>query len=1023
MDFPEGSKGSFSDDIHSQHRDPQVTQKTEDERNILQGLSLRYSIDESLIEPTTLAPSGRYITSGAMDGSVRLWDPATGYEVGSLPAHLRPIASVAWSKTGLLASGSRDTTICLWEPDKAILLRTLAGHSRTVSALAWSPSENLLASGAEDKSVRIWDAQTGIHRSILLGHSQSVRSVIWSPDEKMLASGDDGGQIRVWNAEDMLLYAIDAHTSGVRCIAFSPMKSSLFASGGNDATVRIWDADTGRPIHILEGHTRQVTNIAFSPDGRLLVSQSISNGAEVCFWRTDTWELLASLPINPFNNSFPLVFQTNEPVLLTGGNTRDEMCLWEVDIDVLLQNRKPTIQYSNAKAVLAGESGVGKTGLFLVLRGEKFVPTESTHARRVALLNREDVPVQIAGIHDDEGQLRERREILLWDLAGQPGYRVIHQLRLNDVSLGLIVFDGRDEADPFADVFYWDRALRQAHSVSRQASLPLKKLLVAARIDRGSIPVSRDRIAEISQELGFDQYIETSARDGYQIEELRKAIIDSIAWEAIPRVTSNELFETIKSFLLDQKLTGRILTRTPELYNSLITSSKIGPDSEELRAQFERCIELVESRDLIMHFRFADYILLQPERLDAYSAALVNSVRDEPDGMGSISEVRAKRCQFRMSRDERIAEIEDEKLLLLAMIEDMLRHELALLERTPYGNYLTFPSQATRENYELSALEGKAQLFDFEGSIQNIYATLAVRLSHSEIFKKKDLWKEAITFTTSSGSRCGMYLEGIEGRGRLTVFFNPEAPEEIRSQFENYVEQHLQRWAIPNSVHRTRLFTCPEPTCREPILSSTVLKRHQRGFNWLLCPNCETRIDITDDEKPASSITSQTLDMDAAADRWRTLDILHSTRREEVEINKALGNPMSYYDVFLCYHPNNRAEVKQIGDQLLNAGMMPWLDEWELQPEQQRDEVLLSQIASINTVAVFIGKNSPAPWEDREVDQLLRTFAEEHTIIPVLLPDLEQIPKVPTYIKSPWLDMQVQETNFFTSLIRRIRTE
>ncbi len=1020
MNLTHGSSDPFPDDIHDQHRAGKA------ERDIPQGLTLRYSMNEFLMEPISPSPNGRYITAGAPDGTVRLWDPGTGDEVVSLPEHSKPISSVAWSSSGLLASGSRDTMICLWRPEENELLHTLTGHSRTITALAWSPSEILLASGAEDKSVRIWDTQTAEQHYILLGHSQNIRALAWLRDEQILASGDDGGLIRLWDAQmGTPLSTIVAHTNGVRSLAWSPTNPSFLASAGNDATVRVWDIDTGRQIHILEEHTRQVTNIAFSPDGRLLVSQSISSGAEVCFWRTDTWELLASLPINPFNNNFPLAFQTNESTLVTGGDSKDEICAWQVDIDVLLQSRKPTIQYSNAKVVLAGDSGVGKTGLFRVLLGQPFGGTESTHGRSVAILSRKEVPVKTP--RDDGERLRERREILLWDLAGQPGYRVIHQLRLDEVTLGLIVFDGRNETDPFASVYYWDRALRQAHDVSRQP-LPLKKLLVAARVDRGGIPLNEERISELTQELGFDQYIETSAKDGNNIEVLYEAIEKAIPWDTLPRVTSNELFETIKAFLIEQKLeqkrTGIILMRTPDLYNSLITSSRIGPDSEELRAQFARCIELVESRDLIMRFRFASYILLQPELLDAYSAALVNSVRDEPDGR--ILESWAKRCQFRMSRDERIQDPEDEKLVLLAMIEDLLRHELALADRTSYGNYLTFPSQLTRENHELPNSEGKTLLFEFEGSTQNIYATLAVRLSRSELFQKKDLWKDAITFTTSSGNLCGLYLEkeGVgEGRGRLTLFFNPETPEETRFLFESYVEQHLQRWAIPKSVHRTRLFTCPEPTCREPILPSTVLKRRQRGFDWLECSNCGTRIDITDDEKQSGNINPQMLEMDAAADRWRNLDVLRSTRREEVDMNKALGNQMSYYDVFFCYSPDDRPAVKQIGDQLLALDMLPWLDEWEVQPGQKWDEVLRAQISSIGAVAVFVGKDGPAPWQDPKTDELLHILAEEHTIIPVLLPGVEQIPQAPDYIKSPWIDMQRLETNPLTSFIERIQAK
>ena len=61
-------------------------------------------------------------------------------------------------------------------------------------------------------------------------------------------------------------------------------------------------------------------------------------------------------------------------------------------------------------------------------------------------------------------------ETLLWDLAGQPGYRLIHQLHLNEVAIALIVFDARSETDPFASVRHWERALRQAQRLQENSA-------------------------------------------------------------------------------------------------------------------------------------------------------------------------------------------------------------------------------------------------------------------------------------------------------------------------------------------------------------------------------------------------------------------------------------------------------------------------------------------------------------------------------------------------------------------------
>lgn len=1026
----------FPKDIYALRRQQWEEQRTTRQLALPKGLTLHWSGGEALEEPITLAPNGRFITSGAMDGTVRLWNAETEMEK-ILAAGVKPISLIAWSADGRLAAVARDDeTIYVWNPETNQLLCALTGQSNAISVLAWSPNGEALACGTGDRFVQIWDVPRGELRLLLHGHARTIRSVSWSPDGTVLASGDDGGQIRLWDVSTgAAIHAIYTNTNGVHCLAWSPLKPTLLAAGSQDATIHLWDTETRREVRRLEGHIKQVTQLAFSQDGLLLVSQSVLDRAEVCFWRTDTWELLASLPINPFRSNQPLAFQTGAPFLLTGGDRIDEVRLWRIESETLLQNRKPTMHYANAKVVLMGDSGVGKTALFYAIRGERFRPTESTHARHVVILDNEEITLQTQGDAEESRVFSERREILLWDLAGQPGYRVVHQLHLKEVSLGLVVFDGRSETDPFAGVRYWDRALRQAHNVSEQEAPPLKKLLIAARIDRGGIPASQERTNELAQELGFARYLETSAKEGDNIEPLQQAIKESIDWESLPHVTSNEWFETIKAFLLQRRQDGRVLAHIFDLYDELLasdlylelyTAARIDSPGPELYAQFERCISLVEARGLIARFHFENFLLLQPELLDAYASALINSVRAEPDGLGSILEDRARDGQFRMPPDERLQDKEQEKLLLLAMIEDLLRHELAFLAATPEGNYLIFPSQSMRVNHALPDPEGQALIFEFEGYVQNIYATLAVRLARSGLFAKQEIWKDAITFTDRAGGLCGLSLETIgEGRGRLTLFFNATASSEIRLAFEDYVEKYLRRSAITNSLSRFPLFTCSN--CGVHVPHSLVLLGRKLGQDWLYCSMCGTRIEIVGgEEAPSSLLFARISSMDAAADRQRNLDVLHSTRRDLIEMQSGADKLRRFYDLFLCYSASDEPAVtKQLVDPLLARRILPWLDDRDVPAGLERYQAVHARMEAIHGVAVCIGEGQPPPWQDPQTEQLLRTFAEkQHILIPVILPNYSgQIPQRPDYIVEAWIDMRISEPDPITSLIERLRLE
>ncbi len=927
--------------------------------------------------------------------------PPAGFKLRqTLIGHTGYVFSVAWSPDGhTFASGSHDQTIRLWDAQTARALHILTGHSMSVSSVAWSPDGHTLASGSDDQTIRLWDAQTAHALHILIGHTESVFSVVWSPDGHTLASGAYDKTIRLWDAQTArVLHILTGHTSVVSSVAWSPDGHTL-ASGAGDQTIRLWDSLTGQYIRSLEGHTDVIIWVSFSPDGRLLGSKSWDG--TVRLWRTDTWESVSTL-YEYCQRLADLSFHPTLPVLATLGEKETVIRIWDLDVDTILWAHSSTsTSYANAKAVLLGDTGVGKSGLGLVLSGAPFTLTESTHARRIWNFDKQE-------IEPDKGAI-ETRETFLWDLAGQPGYRLVHQLHLNEVAVALVVFDARSETDPFAGVYHWDRALRQAQRVQGSSALPLKKILVQARVDRGGASVGPERIQALIDECGFDGYFETSAKEGWHIAELREAIRKAIDWNSLPKISSTQLFQSIKSFLIEEKKTGHLLSTVDDLYSAFLKSKDAPVEQENLYAQFETCIGRVEAADLIKRLSFGKLVLLQPELLDTYASALINAVRDEPDGLGSIEEERVRKGDFRMPADERLTNKEYEELLLIAMIEDLLRRELTLREEA----FLVFPSQSTRENPDLPHPEGRAVVFDFEGPVLNIYATLAVRLSQSRLFKRKELWKNAITYTASVGGMCGMFLHNMgEGRGELTLFFDKvdQASEETRFYFEEFVQAHLQRRAIPETLRRRRIFNCSG--CGFVVTDQLIRLRADRGFNWLACPVCTTRITLLDrEERVAATPSPRVLEMDRAADKQRDREVARSTvRGKEATMD---------FDVFLCHKGIDKPAVKKIGEQLKVEGLLPWLDEWELRPGLPWQRALEEQIEHIKAAAVFVGKDGLGPWQQMELEAFLREFVDRGCpVIPVLLDYAPDKPRLPVFLRGmEWVDFRKSDTEPLERLI------
>jgi GTPase SAR1 family protein/uncharacterized Zn finger protein (UPF0148 family) len=664
--------------------------------------------------------------------------------------------------------------------------------------------------------------------------------------------------------------------------------------------------------------------------------------------------------------------------------------------------RPDSRRYVNAKVVLLGDTGVGKSGLGLVLSGQEYQPTDSTHGRRVWTFDTREVDIPAGR--------KQTREVLLWDLAGQPGYRLVHQLHLNEIAVALLVFDSRSETDPFSGVKHWVRALAQARRLEK-TTVPLRTYLVAARADRGGVPVSSQRIQAMINDLGLDGFFETSAKEGWQITELTDAIKGAIDWDSLPMVSSSALFDSIKQFLLDEKKAGRVLCTADDLFHGFLRTYPDADDHDMLRASFETCIGRVESRDLIRRLHFGGLVLLQPELLDAYASALVQAAKNEPDGLGFIREADALDGRFRLSAEDRMADPAQEKLLLIATVEELLRHEIALKESTDQGVDLVFPSQFTRERPDAPDIPGRQVTFAFEGPLHSIYASLAVRLAHSSLFRRETMWQNAASYTAAVGGTCGINLRELEeGHGELALFYDEQAGLAVRGQFETYVAEHLQPRALPGTIVRRAIRSCP--ACGYVLPDDLVQGRLSRGLGTVRCPMCdESVIPLRDAQPSAATAEAAVSEMNRSADEQRDRNVAETRLKGKVETGD--------FDVFLCHNSKDKPQVTAIAEQLKERGILPWLDVWEIPPGKRWQQELRRAIKSVKTVAVFIGPSGAGPWQELEVESLLGEFARRgKPIIPVILEGRQGSPRLPAFLNA-WhkVDMRNPSPDPFEQLV------
>lgn len=237
---------------------------------------------------------GKHLYSAGYDATVRDWDLARRALAGMLKGPSGTVWTIDVSPDGTkLASAGEDRVIRLWNLGQSAAPDELRGHARNVWEVRFSPDGQRLASGSFDSTVRLWDVTTGRAVRTLTGHSQAVVGLDYSPDGKLLATGADDSTIRFWRASDGAPLRVIDNGLHVDKVAFSP-DGRWLASGGHARgpvgtfwhqltgggsegdSVRLWRVADGALVAGLP-HADDVIYLAFSPDGRWLVTSGEDN--------------------------------------------------------------------------------------------------------------------------------------------------------------------------------------------------------------------------------------------------------------------------------------------------------------------------------------------------------------------------------------------------------------------------------------------------------------------------------------------------------------------------------------------------------------------------------------------------------------------------------------------------------------------------------------------------------------------------------------------------------------------------
>jgi len=922
----EGKRSEGKSDRRSEERTTQVPS----------GVKLLRTLEghQNWVRGIAFDQSGRMLASSSADHTINLWDTASGKILHTLDGHEHWVNGVAFDPSErTLASGSSDKTARLWQVDSGKLLHVLQGHRDVVMNVAFDRSGQTLATASADHTVKLWEPDGGKLLRTLEGHTDKVNGVAFAPSGFVLASSSWDNTIKLWERDGgRLLATLAGHSHWVNGVAFDP-SGGMLASGSDDHTVKVWKPSIGKLLRTLEGHTGPIGRVVFNADGSLLASTSADGSIRL--WRCDTWEHVASLPRLGSSGVciLGLAFHPRLPVLAAASawphTSEDAKCgfiqVWELDWDFLLGKCVGTgtylppqaVHHTTGKIVLVGGHSVGKSALGHRMIHGQFKEQASTHGQQFSVF-------PALGKRRTDGT---DCEAILWDFAGQPDYRLVHALFVDDADLALVLFDASDIRDPLHGVGFWLKQLQAGRS-----RCPI--ILVGAQTDRGSSTLTPEELTAFCQQQGITGPMHTSALSGAGVQELVEQMKAMIPWDDKPATVTTTTFKRVKDYVLglkEAKTDGQSIV-PPEELRRCLEATDTGwsfTDAEMLTA-----VGHLENYGYVKRLRTSkgeQRVLLQPELLNNLASSFVLEARRNQKGLGSLEEKRLLSGGYAFPELAKLTEAE-RAILLDAAALLFLEHNVCFRETDPLRMepYLVFPELINLKKpieEEKATEDGVA--YTVTGPTENVFASLVVLLGYTHTFTRTNQWQNNARYEVGDGLVCGFRQEAErDGELDFVLCFCPRVGQPVRTLFQGLFESFLARRNL--TVMRYELVCCTNPDCVHLLDRSVVRQRMKEGKIFACCNECGEKLTLPKMAEPIQ--LTREVEAEVQAQR-RTAE--QRTRFEQAVYrvqNYVTQQKIRVPECFISYAwgvaEHERWVEKRLAMDLQKAGIGVVLDRW-----------------------------------------------------------------------------------------------
>jgi len=643
------------------------------------------------------------------------------------------------------------------------------------------------------------------------------------------------------------------------------------------------------------------------------------------------------------------------------------------------------VHHTTGKIVLVGDHSVGKSALGYRMIHGQFKEQASTHGQQFWVF-------PALGKRRADGT---ECEAILWDFAGQPDYRLVHALFVDDADLALVLFDASDIHDPLHGVGFWLKQLQTGRN-----RCPI--VLVAAQTDRGSCTMTPEELQAFCQKHGVVGPIQTSASTGVGVAELVERMKSMIPWEDKSATVTTTTFKRIKDYVLGLKgaETGGPSIVTPEELRGRLEATDAGwrfSDAEMLTA-----VGHLENYGYVKRLRTSNgeqRILLRPERLNNLASSFVLEARRNPKGLGSLEEKRLLAGGYAFPELKDLSKGEGDVLLDSAALL-FLDHNVCFRETDPLRMepYLVFPELINLKKppeEEEATVDGVA--YTVTGPTENVFASLVVLLGYTHTFTRTNQWHNNARYQVGDGLVCGFRQEAErDGELDFVLCFCPTVGQPVRTLFQGLFEVFLARRNL--TVKRYQPVRCSKG---HQLNRAVVREALQHGEENAFCSKCGEKLALPRITEPIRLTREVQTEVEvqrrSAEQRTRFEQAVYRVRAYVAD--QKIQPPECFLSYAWGVPEHERWVEKRLATDLQKAGIEVVLDKWEnsrigssilhfVERIEECGHVIVVGTPlyrqKAKNVASAKGSVVAAEWDLAGI-RMLATEAQKQTVLPVLL--------------------------------------